>query len=80
MESKKLLLVEDDTGFANMLKRRMEKHGCICWQADNCNDALLACHRHMPDFILLDMKLDNESGLSLVTPMRKYVQKRELLY
>ncbi len=70
-EQAKLLLVEDDMPFANTLKRRMEKHGFSCWHTDNCNDALLACHRHQPDFILLDMKLNNESGLSLVTPMRK---------
>lgn len=70
-DAQKLLLVEDDPSFANTLKRRLEKHGFSCWHADNCNDALLACHRHMPNYILLDMKLNNESGLSLVTPMRK---------
>lgn len=67
----KLLLVEDDMAFANTLKRRLEKHGFTCWHADNTNDALLACHRHLPDYILLDMKLNTESGLNLITPMRK---------
>ncbi|WP_440874602.1 response regulator transcription factor [Thalassotalea sp. PLHSN55] len=67
----KLLLVEDDTTFANTLKRRLEKHGFTCWHADTCNDALLACHRHLPDFILLDMKLHHESGLNLINPMRQ---------
>lgn len=78
-ESKKLLLVEDDTAFANTLKRRMQKHGFTCWHTDNCNDALLACHRHMPDFVLLDMKLNNESGLSLVTPIRKIRPKARII-
>jgi two-component system response regulator RegA len=67
----KLLIVEDDTIFANTLKRRMEKHGYSCWHAENVNDALLMCHRYLPDYILLDMKLNNESGLNLITPIRK---------
>ena len=67
----KLLIIEDDEVFANTVKRRLEKHHFCCWHASNANDALLACHRHMPDYILLDMKLEHESGLQLITPLRK---------
>ncbi len=70
-DEKKLLLVEDDVAFANTLKRRLEKHGYSCWQADNCNDALLTCHRYLPDYVLLDMKLHHESGLNLINPIRQ---------
>ena len=67
----KLLIVEDDVIFANTLNRRLTKHGFDCVQVDNNNDALLACHRHMPDYILLDMKLSQENTLSIITPLRK---------
>ncbi|MBU2871158.1 response regulator [Colwellia sp. E2M01] len=67
----KLLIVEDDVIFANTLNRRLSKHGFDCIQVDNNNDALLACHRHTPDYILLDMKLAAENTLSIITPMRK---------
>jgi len=67
----KLLIVEDDIIFANTLNRRLTKHGFDCVQVDNNNDALLACHRHTPDYILLDMKLERESTLSIITPLRK---------
>ncbi len=67
----KLLIVEDDIVFANTLKRRLEKHGFDCVHVDNNNDALLACHRHLPDYILLDMKLAQETTLSIITPLRK---------
>lgn len=67
----KLLIVEDDIIFANTLNRRLTKHGFDCVQVDNNNDALLACHRHTPDFILLDMKLAEENTLSIITPLRK---------
>ena len=67
----KLLIVEDDVIFANTLNRRLTKHGFDCVQVDNNNDALLACHRHTPDYILLDMKLAEENTLSIITPLRK---------
>ncbi len=67
----KLLIVEDDIAFANTLKRRLEKHGYECTHVDNNNDALLACHRILPDYILLDMKLAEETTLNIITPLRK---------
>jgi two-component system response regulator RegA len=79
MELMKLLIVEDDSAFASTLKRRMEKHGYSCWLADNINDALLTCHRQLPEFILLDMKLHNESGLNLITPMRKLLPHSQII-
>jgi len=75
----KLLIIEDDKTFANLLKRRMEKHGYTCYLADNINDALLTCHRQLPEFILLDMKLHNESGLDLITPIKKLLPQSRLI-
>ena len=68
---KKLLLVEDDTIFANTLMRRLTKHDFDCVHAETNSEALLACHRHQPDFILLDMKLAQETTLSIIKPIRK---------
>ena len=68
---KELLLVEDDTIFANTLVRRLTKHEFNCVHVDSNSEALLACHRHKPDFILLDMKLANETTLGIITPLRK---------
>lgn len=66
----KLLIVEDDVIFANTLNRRLTKKGFDCVQVDNNNDALLACHRHTPDYILLDMKLAEENTLAIIKPLR----------
>lgn len=68
---KKLLLVEDDTIFANTLMRRLTKHDFDCVHAETNSEALLACHRHQPDFILLDMKLAQETTLSIIKPIRQ---------
>jgi len=76
---KKLLIIEDDEAFARTLVRRMNKNGFDCVHVDNCSDALLACHRHLPNFILLDMKLHHESGLSLIEPMRKLLPSCKII-
>jgi len=75
----KLLIVEDDLPFAKAMIRRLERHDFQCWHVDNANEALLACHRHLPQCILLDMKLNNESGLGLITPMRKLLPNARII-
>ncbi len=75
----KLLLVEDDVAFANILTRRLEKHQYLCRHVEHANEALLACRNFMPDYILLDMKLHNDSGLSLITPMRKLLPDARII-
>lgn len=75
----KLLLVEDDLPFANTLSRRLEKSGYQCVHIDNVNDALLACHRHQPSFILLDMKLNKDSSLPLITPIRQILPSARII-
>jgi two-component system response regulator RegA len=68
---KKLLIVEDDIIFANTLKRRLTKHDFDCVHVETNSEALLACHRHKPDYVLLDMKLSQETTLNIITPIRQ---------
>lgn len=77
---KKLLIVEDDIIFANTLKRRLTKHGFDCVHVDTNSEALLASHRHKPDYVLLDMKLAKETTLNIITPIRQlHPQSRIIL-
>lgn len=75
----KLLLVEDDLPFANTLCRRLEKNGFECLHIDNIQEALLACHRHQPSYILLDMKLHNDSSLALISPIRQLLPSSRII-
>lgn len=68
---KKILLVEDDSIFANTLSRRLSKHGFDCLHVDTNSAALLACHRYQPSHVLLDMKLADETTLNIITPIRQ---------
>ena len=76
---KKLLLVEDDITFANTMIRRLTKHDFDCVHVDNNSDALLACHQHKPNYVLLDMKLAQETTLSVITPIRKLCSQSRII-
>jgi two-component system, response regulator RegA len=66
----KVLIVEDDIVFASSLKRRLIKNNYQCLTAHNCSDALLHCRQFCPDIILLDMHLDGDSGLRIISPFK----------
>ena len=66
----KLLIIEDDINLASTLARRLTKQGFSCEVAHNQSDALLSAHKHLPDFILLDMKLGDDNGLALIKPFQ----------
>lgn len=76
---KKLLIVEDDVLFANTLKRRLTKHDFDCVHVETNSEALLACHRHQPDYVLLDMKLSQETTLNIITPIRQLRPKSRII-
>ena len=77
--TKKLLIIEDDQSFANIMIRRLDQHGFSCQHALDSNQALLGCRQLLPDYILLDMKLGASSGLSLLTPLRAIVPKARIV-
>ena len=76
---KKILLVEDDAIFANTLIRRLTKHGFDCVHVDTNSEALLSCHRHQPGYILLDMKLAEETTLGIIKPIRQSMPKSRII-
>jgi two-component system response regulator RegA len=76
---KKLLIVEDDIIFANTLKRRLTKHSFDCVHVETNSDALLACHRHKPDYVLLDMKLSQETTLNIISPIRQLCPQSRII-
>ncbi len=74
-----LVIIEDDTAFANTVKRRLSKYNFQCQHAVDSNQALLLCRQIMPEFVLLDMKLADESGLNLIKPLRSLLPKARII-
>ena len=71
MTTHRLLIIEDDLALANVLDRRMSRHGFDCQQAHNASEALLEARQFKPSHILLDMKLEEDNGLRLISPLRQ---------
>ncbi|ACA84886.1 two component transcriptional regulator, Fis family [Shewanella woodyi ATCC 51908] len=67
----KLLIIEDDLALAGVLERRMSRHGFSCIQAHDASKALLDARQFKPTHILLDMKLAQDNGLNLISPLRR---------
>lgn len=69
--AKKLLIIEDDTALAGVLVRRMTKQGFDCRQCHDASQGLLLARQFRPTHVLLDMKLAQENGLKLISPLRQ---------
>ncbi|QSX40478.1 response regulator transcription factor [Shewanella cyperi] len=75
----KLLIIEDDNAFAGVLARRMSRQGFECHHAAEPSEALLSARRWCPSHVLLDMKLAESNGLSLITPLRASLPKATIV-
>lgn len=64
------LLVDDDTLYLDALRRALQRRGIECEIAPDAATALAVATRIAPDFALVDLKLGEASGLSLIEPLR----------
>lgn len=64
------LLVDDDTLYLDALSRALRRRGIECEVAPDAHTALDVAQRIVPDFALVDLKLGESSGLSLIEPLR----------
>lgn len=68
--SKKLLLVDDDEAYLRVLGGALQKRGFEVFPAQNMADGLSLAKTHRPDFSVIDLKLENESGLDLISGLK----------
>ncbi len=61
-----LLIVEDDAAFARTLKRSFERRGYRVLLATGPDDARTVLETQTPQFAVVDLKLGNASGLTVV--------------
>lgn len=69
-ETRNLLIVDDDRPFQQRLARAMEKRGFITETADGVSEALDKLQTFAPDFAVVDMRLEDGSGLDVVEAIR----------
>ncbi len=68
-EDRKLLIIDDDETFRDILARSLRRSGFAVNTAGTPAHSLALCREHDPEYILLDLNLAGQSGLNLVAPL-----------
>ncbi|MBP6856023.1 MAG: response regulator [Candidatus Pacebacteria bacterium] len=71
MESKKILLIEDDPFLSSLLKNRLSKEQIDVQHAHDGQEALDILKTTKPDLILLDLILPKKSGFEVMEGVRQ---------
>ncbi len=68
---KNLLVVDDDTPFRERLGRSMERKGFFVEIFSNYQDCLKRCNEKNFDYAIVDMRLEDGSGLELIKKIKE---------
>lgn len=73
------LLIDDDELYARTLQRALARRGIETQIALNAHEAIDLARQAPPDFALVDLKLGESSGLSLIEPLRSLREDMRIL-
>ncbi|ESQ75726.1 chemotaxis protein CheY [Asticcacaulis sp. AC402] len=71
LSDKSLLVVDDDAPFRNRLGRALETRGFVVTMAESVHEALEIIAKNPPAFAVMDMRLDDGSGLRAIEALHK---------
>ena len=71
MTDKTLLILDDDAPLRTRLRRAMENRGFAVMDAGTVSEGIDLVRKAAPAYAILDMKLDDGTGLNLVPELRK---------
>lgn len=74
MSKKKIVLAEDNSVLALLLKFRLEKDGHELFMAKNGKEAIELIESENPDLILTDVMMDYASGLEITSHVRNKLE------
>lgn len=75
MEKKKILVVDDEPDFLEVITVRLEENDYEVITASNSNDAFKKVKEDKPDAVLLDILMPGMDGLELLRMIRKADEK-----
>ena len=73
-----ILIVDDDAGQRDLLKRTLEKEGWEIMRAHNGRAALEAVHSRLPSVIILDLMMPEMDGFEFVSHLREDPRTRDV--
>ncbi|MBE0482480.1 MAG: response regulator [Bacterioplanes sp.] len=68
-DARTILIIDDDVHFNQVLCRSLERQGFSVLSSHTTEEALLLASQHTIDWVALDLRLEQESGLSLIKPL-----------
>ena len=71
MDKKKILVVDDEPDFLNLIKMRLEASNYEVLLANNGTDALNIIKSNKPDAVILDIMMPGIDGLEVLRQLRK---------
>lgn len=69
MKQQNVLTIDDDQVFCQLVKRGLERHGYAVIIAHDDSSALQQAKTQAMDFVLLDLRLGDASGIQLIEPL-----------
>jgi len=75
----KLLLVDDEEGFVNVIANRMSKRGIDTTKALSGTDAIQALRKQDFDVAVLDLKMEDMDGIEVLKIFKKMVPKMPVI-
>jgi len=78
-EDKSLLIVDDDDPLRNRLSRAMEKKGFKIMEAKTVENALNIVKKTPPGFAVIDLRLEDGSGLDVVKELSKIKKESRIV-
>jgi CheY-like chemotaxis protein/CHASE3 domain sensor protein len=77
-DSRLVLIVEDDTAFAAILRDLARQSGFQCIVTQSATEAAAAATLYRPKAVLLDMNLPDQSGLSVLDQLKRNPHTRHI--
>jgi two-component system response regulator RegA len=66
IDKPRLLLVDDDETFCNVLKSALQKRNYEVLVANDVKSGILLAEQNLPEYAVIDLRIGHESGLELV--------------
>lgn len=77
-DTRKILVVEDDKAFAEIVYNLVHEMGFKCLLCGTAEEALLMARQYLPDAIVLDVGLPDNSGLTVLDRLKNAEQTRHI--
>jgi DNA-binding response OmpR family regulator len=78
IESKRILLADDDPLIASILRFRIEQEGFLFSALSEGDHVLPDLERSLPDLLILDLKMPGQDGFSVLKELRTKYSQQEL--